>query len=444
MKKKRPTNKRPADSKGITSISVVGYKSLRDKCKLEIRPLTILAGANSSGKSSAMQPLLLLKQTLDTSYDPGPLQIDGANVRLTTADQLFYSPFAKPQAQFFSINIELAAEAIKLSFKRDPKGGLMISEEEYTTGESTTTLRPSMKHDEIVTVIPKYFKDLADEVSKKLKKEYEWTISRMRCFLQVDWLLQEEGGEKSRFHSFSPTQTFIEHIRDIIHLPGLRGNPERTYKTTAVGKTFPGDFNDYVASVINLWQRAAPEHRRNLNKSLEMLGLTWKVKAKPISDTQVELEVGRLTHCKQGGAYDLVNIADVGFGTSQTLPVLVALEAARPGQLVYIEQPEIHLHPRAQVALAKVLANTAKRGAKVVIETHSALLLRGVQSLVAQGNLPSEIAKLHWFERDKDGITHVTSADFDEKGAFGDWPEDFGKVELEAESSYLDAVDRYK
>ena len=60
----------------------------------------------------------------------------------------------------------------------------------------------------------------------------------------------------------------------------------------------------------------------------------------------------------------MVNITDVGFGVSQVLPVLVALIVdAKPGsQLVYLEQPELHLHPRAQVALAQVLADAAKRG----------------------------------------------------------------------------------
>lgn len=55
---------------GITAIAIRGYKSLAEERLIEIRPLTILAGANSSGKSSAMQPLLLLKQTLEATYDP--------------------------------------------------------------------------------------------------------------------------------------------------------------------------------------------------------------------------------------------------------------------------------------------------------------------------------------------------------------------------------------
>jgi predicted ATPase len=169
--------------------------------------------------------------------------------------------------------------------------------------------------------------------------------------------------------------------------------------------------------------------------------LSWKVTAKAVDDTQVELRVGRLTHSKRGGAHDLVSIADVGFGVSQSLPVLVALIAARPGQLVYLEQPEIHLHPKAQRRLAHTLCRAAKRGVILVVETHSAILLREVQTLVASGDMPRDDVMLHWLHRNDDGVTVVSTAELDENGAYGPWPEDFDATELEAESAYLDAVE---
>jgi len=139
---------------------------------------------------------------------------------------------------------------------------------------------------------------------------------------------------------------------------------------------------------------------------------------------------------------DLVNIADVGFGVSQTLPVVVALRAAKPGQLVYIEQPEIHLHPRAQVAMARLLVDAANRGVHVVAETHSSLILLAVQTLVAEGVIEPEFVGLNWFLRgEKSGITRIKTAGLDEAGRFGDWPEDFDEVALEAENRYLSAAE---
>jgi len=136
-----------------------------------------------------------------------------------------------------------------------------------------------------------------------------------------------------------------------------------------------------------------------------------------------------------------VSIADVGFGVSQSLPVVVALIAARPGQLVYLEQPEIHLHPLAQRKLATVLCEAVKRDVVAVVETHSALLVREVQTLIATGQLDKQDVALHWLQRGEQGETTVQTANLDDEGAYGDWPEDFDRTELEAEQLYLDSVE---
>jgi hypothetical protein len=60
---------------------------------------------------------------------------------------------------------------------------------------------------------------------------------------------------------------------------------------------------------------------------------------------------------------------------------------------------------------------------------------------VAKGDLDPELVRLHWFTRDAEGVTQVSSAKPDANGAFGDWPEDFGDVALESEQKYLDAVE---
>jgi predicted ATPase len=92
--------------KGITSITIEGFKSISQKQSIEVKPLTILAGPNSSGKSSIMQPLLLLKQTLNASYDPGPLMLNGPNIKFTAAEQLL-SNIGEKRVNTFNIGIEV-------------------------------------------------------------------------------------------------------------------------------------------------------------------------------------------------------------------------------------------------------------------------------------------------------------------------------------------------
>jgi hypothetical protein len=425
--------------RGISSLSVKGYKSIWEERSVAIRPLTVLVGPNSSGKSSIMQPLLLLKQTLDASFDPGPLRLDGSNVKFTSRAQLIPRGTGKTVLHIGlglepdrSLEVEIA-----VSVDAEPTVSSMTSSE----GAQRSTISPAMSHEEILgaDAIPKELAGLFPLRSGKGPKP-RWKVVRNRCFLELA-LLDSSQPPKPWFTT-APATDFEGFLRGLIHVPGLRGNPERAYPVTAVGPSFPGTFEAYAASVIDQWQSADDHGKLHaLRESLEALELTWKVQARRLDDTRVQLKVGRLTHPERGGASDLVDIADAGFGMSQCLPVIVALHAAEAKQLLYIEQPEIHLHPRATHRMASLLAAAAKRGVRVVVETHSALLLIGIQELVAKGILRPQDVGLNWFSRDRSGLTNIASAELDEAGAFGDWPEDFGRVSMDAERSYLDAAE---
>ncbi len=403
---------------GITRIAVEGFKSIANRQEIEIAPLTILAGANSSGKSSIMQPLLMLKQTLEATYDPGPLKLDGPNVTFSRIEE-FLSKTGQNQPHCLRVGISAGELGLEATFVKRERG-LEVLEETYRNGRSSLTLRPEMSSEEL------------QEATKHFEPIKDFHVYRL-SLAQERFLLYPKLGS-SPITLVSP-RLFIQNV---IHVPGLRGNAGRTYPVAANTRTLPGTFDNYVATVIFVWQSEQSRHYDELNADLQRIGLVQKISAKRVNDVAIELHVD-LT----GDRFD--NIADVGFGVSQALPALVALRAADPGRLVYLEEPEIHLHPRAQTKLAGILADAAKRGVRVVAETHSTLLLTAIQTLVAKGELSPDLVKLHWFQRDPNtGITQVSSANLDENGAFGDWPEDFDEVALDAEGAYLDAVEGRK
>src|ERR1700685_653951 len=122
---------------GITRIAVEGFKSIAKRQEIEIAPLTILAGANSSGKSSIMQPLLMLKQTLEAPYDPGPAKIDGPNVRFTSSDQ-FLSKIGLSSRRSLRIEVETTGARFDITFARGEP--LTVQEETYNVaGEASLT-----------------------------------------------------------------------------------------------------------------------------------------------------------------------------------------------------------------------------------------------------------------------------------------------------------------
>lgn len=432
----------------ITRITVDGFKSIVDEQSIEIRPLTILAGANSSGKSSIMQPLLLLKQTLEAPYDPGPLLLNGPNVKFALVDQLLSRTGKGKSVDGFHVGIEIGSEeSVTTYFRRGKDKAFDVEQTIYSSDKEKYRLYRGMSQDEILAALPRETELLkfmyADTVRgrldmKQLKQlETEFFITQNRF---IPMLSLRMGGKSGFVATMLQDRVRIgDFVPQVLHLPGSRGNPERVYPVTAVGETFAGTFENYTASVILQWQRDKnADALTSLNNDLRRLGLTNKVVARSVADIQVELLVNRFL---RGRNEDMVNIADVGFGVSQTLPVVVALHGADKEQFVYIEQPEIHLHPRAQYAMAEVLADAAKEGKQLVIETHSDLLLLGIQTLVAEGKLPKELVKLHWFTRQEDGSTHIDSANLDEAGAFGDWPQDFHSVMMNSEKRYVDAAE---
>ncbi|WP_212734815.1 AAA family ATPase, partial [Paenibacillus polymyxa] len=122
-------------SRGITSIGVTNYKSLMGSKEIEIRPLTIIAGSNSSGKSSIIQPLLLIKQTLEQSYDPGALLLNGPNARFTRATEIL--PLNK-NIDTFSVKVNVGNELdVQVSFSHEAnKPGFKVSEMRYKNKEN--------------------------------------------------------------------------------------------------------------------------------------------------------------------------------------------------------------------------------------------------------------------------------------------------------------------
>ena len=438
---------------GITEIAVQGFKSLYDEQRIKVRPLTILAGANSSGKSSIMQPLLMLKQTLEVAaYDPGPLHIREPNVHFTSAEQFLSW---RRSGRGVPIHLDGAKFTVRLSVRDDEtrREEWMKSTFQYREGRGIDIFKVCTSrwpHFPLRPEMELTGDDISEEVRRSVPNMFpgkveldKITTFRHRCFLGLNEYFGNAGAIDS--DPYTPFDKCVGAL--FIHVPVLRENP-RAYKSA--GSDFQrrfwyqGTFDHYVASIIESWQNTQDGRLAELGQALASLGLTWKVQARRLNDVEIELLAARLPKRQDDEREDLVNIADMGVGVSQVLPALVALLTAHSGQLVYLEHPERDLHPRAQVKLAKLLADAAQDGVRVVVETHSSLLLLGVQTLVAKAEeklSPDDVA-LHWFERGNDGATQVKSRELDEFGAYGDWPQDFADVELGTHQGYLGAVSK--
>ena len=133
-------------------------------------------------------------------------------------------------------------------------------------------------------------------------------------------------------------------------------------------------------------------------------------------------------------------LTDVGFGVSQILPVLVLLYYVPKGSIVMLEQPEIHLHPSVQSDLADVMLNVVEaRQLQIVVESHSEHLLRRFQRRVAEEEASSKNIKLYFVSREE-GRAEAKDLSLNEWGEIENWPDEFfgdemGEISAIAEAS---------
>lgn len=414
MARARKSVKRPPT--GLTRWVVGGFKSHFTPTDLRLASLTILCGANSSGKTSVMQPLLLMKQTLDAlPLDAGALKLDGPNVSFTDPAQFRSASSGHPYPLRFELELSRGSGVLGVSLSFSLK---RAAREPYDVIDLDAC---TYRWDSLAEV----------RLSGGPKSE------RYGCFLVP-------SGRDEAVDTLFELSGLIDHLRRLIHLSGHRGHPERQYPREVVrADRQPGLFHTRAASTLASWQTTdgGDPKRDSLSQWLRALGLTWKAEAIARDATSLEILVARIAKPVRGSSRNLVSVADVGFGVSQSLPVLIGLIEAEPGQLVYVEQPEIHLHPRAQKGMADLIAARVRDGVQVIVETHSDILLTRLQHAVAIGTLRPDQVIAHWFQRDpKTGQSTVTSQTPDEAGALGEWPVDFADVASEVDAEYADAA----
>jgi predicted ATPase len=118
---------------------------------------------------------------------------------------------------------------------------------------------------------------------------------------------------------------------------------------------------------------------------------------------------------------------NIGYGLSYAFPVLVALIVAKKGQLIIVDSPEAHLHPRAQSIMGRLLAHMASTGVQILVETHSDHILSGIRLGVRDQLIAAEDVVLHFFRgQDSEGSeVRIVSPRLDTRGSIELWPEGF-------------------
>lgn len=413
----------------FTAVHLQNFRSLADSGRMRLAPVTLLLGPNSAGKSSILAALKLAKQTVESRDIEGSLVLSGAYVDLGTYEDVVYR-------HLVSKNLAVTYEwhDRRFSGSTRPNHFAMTCEfgynrktwEVYPTRQEVRALDGSMwavrtRRSATSSRIEIGDRDgiaLSNASRARRSKFYDFTLAASVLMRQQRALLLRESLITNVRLSAA---RFEVQFRNTFFLGPVRGDVARSYPG---GTEVPSDVGlrgETTARALWSANRRKSERERvlgSVNKWLDRLGIAASIRVKRTDRTDFRLMV------RDPETEIESNIVDVGFGVSQVLPVVVLGCLVPRNSTVVVEQPEIHLHPGAQLELGDFFSELAKEGKQFIIETHSEHLLRRVQSLVAEKKADPEMFAVHYVWEDSEG-SHVTELPISADGTLQNLPPGF-------------------
>ena len=436
----------------LTQLSFQHFKSWRNSGKIRLAPITALFGSNSSGKSSVLQMLLLLKQTAESSDRSQVLNLgdDRSLVDLGTFQEVLFghdltAPLQAGMAWTLPEELQIADPARRA-------GTLFEDDEiEFSTDIEWQANGEAGLGRAVVREMRYRFADETFGMTQVGRKGLEYELKSSFRFTRAQgrpWPLPPPAkcyGFPDQVRAYYQNASFLSDLElqfeelfgRLFYLGPLREYPKRQYSWAGVQPADMGRRGERVVDALLASRESGLKlsrgrgHRRQTVEArvaewLKELGLITSFEVRPIT------KGGRLFQVwvRRDPKAAEVLITDVGFGVSQILPVITLCYYAPEGSTLLLEQPEIHLHPGVQAGLADVLVDAAKtRGVQIIVESHSEHLLRRLQRHVAEETLSPEEAALYFCQTDK-GESRLTPLDLDPYGNIRNWPKDFFGDEL--------------
>lgn len=361
----------------ITAVAMEGFKCF-DQLRLDFGRLTLVTGFNGGGKSTALQPLLLMAQALRLDDGLSGLPLNGPLVRLGTAGDIAPLNSERPML--------LEAESLEGKLSYRPL---------LHAGERRLKLSKAVDAESGLSLV-RALAPLSYLGAVRIGAEDAFPLPEQDDFPDV--------GYDGRYAPYWYDHFVDEDVNSARHFPALSAATFRKQLDAWLGSLFPG-------AEANV-QNAVALSQMNLQFRLSSLG-SWR---RP---------------------------ANIGYGLTYAFPILVALLAARAGQVIIIDSPESHLHPSAQSQMGRILATFAAAGVQIIVETHSDHLLNGVRLAVRDEVLKPDDLRIHFFGG-VDGVEHgVIRPRIGACGDIYEWPEGFfDQAKLDRPVSNLSSNDR--
>ncbi|MDO9326433.1 MAG: AAA family ATPase [Methanoregula sp.] len=441
----------------LKKITLENFKAFK-KVEIEVKPITILIGPNNGGKTSILQSIGLLKQTV-TSNSENIIKFRG-DIDLGNFQNILSQHSDSDEIRF---NIEFDDDSSFDFNIISNKNGVQVKNFACDNGEFSYSIKNITLQSENAKDMDKYnYEDIEFDISKKsslfevlnfkdqsqdqmnfdvftqnlkklLKKSHPKIFrenfifgfgidlsanSEFSSFIKSTYQLLEQseskvdvgtrdGNEKiifkqkrayflinfllnMQFETLNYNKRLKKKFERISYLGPIRYPPRRFYD---IGKFKNcGYYGEHYASVL--------ADNERIFKSTKKVLLDWNVLKDLVINRDIDKKIIELK-VKTDITENEVNISDVGFGTSQILPIIVESLLSPPDSLILIEQPETHLHPKIQQDFTEFIVKLSKKK-NFLIETHSSYIIERLRTLIMKNRISPDNVKIYYVEQNED------------------------------------------
>lgn len=362
----------------LTQVDLQHFKCF-EVLKLPLGHLTLLSGSNASGKSSVLQALVLLHQTLREHEWSTRLMLNGASIRLGTVSDVVDKVHGR---RSFEVGVHDAYSTCRWVFSGERPEMSMAVDNVIIDGKSYDGPRV-LQH-----LLPSEGGPTAAVLAKRLSS--------------LTYITAERVG---------PREVYPLQDKQVAKWVGPQGE-------NAVCVLYGGRDERVLDSLV--LSHAVPTRLRQAEARMQALfpGYAMEISQVPQANA---VTLGLRT----ADDTSFHRPVHVGFGLTQVLPIVVAALSAERHDILLIENPEVHLHPAGQALMGAFLADVAAAGVQVIVETHSDHVLNGVRRAVKASRLAATDTALHFFKQRSPDGSQVLSPIIDSSGNIDSWPEGF-------------------
>ncbi len=405
----------------ITHIRVKNFKSWQDSDIVKLAPLTGFFGTNSSGKSSLLQMLLLLKQTIG-SDEVIFFGDENSLVNLGNFREVIHSHQSINEL-YLGVSCELTHSAPDLS--KIPLQLLRFAFDTVIREEKSTLIIEHIRYISLSNGATTLWKN--NQLSTDNRDL--GTINIQNCYGLPPQPFINFTGPTDILPQFS--FAFEEIFSHVYYIGPTRVHPQRFYHWKM---THPKEIdmwgNEAVDALLSARVRQLTtvhngesiSIEERISKWLQKLDIAHSFSLGPIgnlSDNNYEVRIQKSPNSAK------VTLADMGHGVADLFPFLVHCCYVPKGSTLILEQPGVHLHPKAQADLADLLIEViTERNLQILIESHSEHLLNRLQRRIAEEKISVDKTALY-FCRNDEGVSEIDRLEMDEFGNITNWPENF-------------------